>query len=1112
MSTSILENEPLWYKDAILYEVHIKSFCDGNNDGIGDFKGLISKLDYLEDLGVTAIWLLPFYPSPLKDDGYDISDYFGINPDYGTLQDFKTLLKGAHARGIRVITELVLNHTSDQHPWFQRARRAKSGSVERDYYVWNDDPHRYQDARIIFQDFESSNWTWDSVARSYYWHRFYSHQPDLNFDNPQVQKEMIKIVDFWLGMGVDGLRLDAVPYLYERDQTNCENLPETHAYLKRIREHIDSHYQDKMLLAEANQWPEDAVDYFGEDDECHMAFHFPLMPRIFMSVQMEDRFPIIDIMEQTPDIPNNAQWALFLRNHDELTLEMVTDEERDYMYRVYARDPQARINLGIRRRLAPLLGNDRRKIELVNILLVSMPGTPVIYYGDEIGMGDNYYLGDRNGVRTPMQWSPDRNGGFSKVNPQRLYLPVIIDPEYHFEAVNVENQQANLSSLFWWTKRLITMRKKYPAFGRGNLEFLFPDNPKVLTFTRNFEDKTILVVINLSKSAQALEMDLSAYAGRTPIELFSQNEFPKIKDLPYVLTMGPYDYFWFSLEKDAELTESDQISQIVEDKLSIRGEWRSVFRGKLKERMEHEVLPRYLRKARWFSGDRRKLDFVSIKEILPLGKGEEQTLLLFLEVNERSSTPDIFSLMVAFKSGPRAGQIVEKYPESFIVYLECARGEGILYDAVYDRFYRRLLLNIMLYKRSYKVGDGVLTGYPGLNTEVSQYKKRELNSQIIKQAQRNTACEFEDSFFMKFYRKVDAGINPEVEIFKKLQSDQSKVCVPAFAGAIEYRPEGRKPVFVALLQSYISYEMDGWAYALDAVTRYFDQLLSRRITLSEVPHYMVSENGMYRQDIPDQIKDLTDGVLFEFSDLLGKRTAELHALIASYESDVAFVPEKFTKLYQRSLYQSIQSQVRRVYLRLNKEKSLFDMNIRVEVNRILELKDFLMQKLQRLSSQKINGVKIRIHNDYHLGQILYTGRDIKIIDFEGHPHSALSERRLKRSPILDVVEMMRSFHYAAYHALLKYQSLSEDKLLSLQPWADTWYLYISEIFYRSYLDGVKDSGLLPSDEKELKILFEAIMVEKIFNEIEYQMDNDPSMIVVPLMGLKVLLAQHREEK
>src|SRR5213083_271763 len=473
--------DPFWYKDAIIYETHVKTFCDSDGDGMGDFRGLIEKLDYLQELGITAIWLLPFYPSPLRDDGYDIDDYFDVNPNFGTLDDFRAFLDAAHARDLRVITELVINHTSDQNPWFQKSRRAAPGSPERDFYVWSDTPEKYKDARIIFKDFETSNWAWDPVAKAYYWHRFYSHQPDLNFENPKVREAMIQAVDFWMGrMGVDGLRLDAIPYLYEREGTSCENLPETHRYIKTLRQHVDQKYGDRMLLAEANQWPEDAVSYFGagSGDECHMAFHFPLMPRLFMAVRMEDRVPIVDIIDQTPAIPETSQWALFLRNHDELTLEMVTDEERDYMYRVYANDVKARINLGIRRRLAPLLGNDRKKIELLNLLLFSLPGTPVLYYGDEIGMGENIFLGDRNGVRTPMQWSSDKNAGFSRATPHALYLPIILDPEYHYEAVNVEAQQRNPNSLFWWMKRVLTLRQRHRAFGRGKIKFLRPDNRK----------------------------------------------------------------------------------------------------------------------------------------------------------------------------------------------------------------------------------------------------------------------------------------------------------------------------------------------------------------------------------------------------------------------------------------------------------------------------------------------------------------------------------------------------------------------------------------------------------------------------------------------------------
>ncbi|HEU4572330.1 MAG TPA: maltose alpha-D-glucosyltransferase, partial [Candidatus Limnocylindrales bacterium] len=605
--SSGLPPEPLWYKDAIIYEVHVRAFRDSDADGTGDFAGLTEKLDYLADLGVTTVWVLPFYPSPLRDDGYDIADYTRVNPDYGTLRDVRTFIREAHARGLRVVTELVCNHTSDQHPWFQRARRSPPGSPARDFYVWSDTPDRYRDARIIFKDFETSNWTWDREANAYYWHRFYSHQPDLNFDNPRVHQAIFDVMDQWLDMGVDGLRLDAIPYLYEREGTSCENLPETHQFLKTLRRHIDERYADRMLLAEANQWPEDSVAYFGQGvgDECHMAFNFPVMPRMFMAIQQEDRYPIVDILGQTPEPPETGQWAVFLRNHDELTLEMVTDEERDYMYRVYARDPRARINLGIRRRLAPLLNNNRRRIELMNGLLFSLPGTPVIYYGDEIGMGDNIYLGDRNGVRTPMQWSGDRNAGFSDANRQQLYLPVIVDPEYHYEAVNVAAQQANPQSLLWWMKRLIALRKRHTAFGRGTIEFLHPDNRRILAFLRRHGDETILVVANLSRFVQYTELDLSAYEGAVPVEMFGRSEFPAIRHGGYPLTLGPHEFVWFELVRPDAATsvrtdESELPALPVIDDLARFGE-------PALGRQVATILATWLPARRWFRGKARQL-------------------------------------------------------------------------------------------------------------------------------------------------------------------------------------------------------------------------------------------------------------------------------------------------------------------------------------------------------------------------------------------------------------------------------------------------------------------------------------------------------------------------
>jgi maltose alpha-D-glucosyltransferase/alpha-amylase len=680
-----LPDEPLWYKDAIFYEVRVRSFYDSSADGIGDFAGLTAKLDYLKDLGVTALWLLPFYPSPLRDDGYDIADYVDVHPDCGTLHEFKALLRAAHRRGLRIVTELIINHTSDQHPWFQRARRAPKGDPARDFYVWSDNAEGYKEARIIFQDFEPSNWSWDPVAKAYYWHRFYSHQPDLNFDNPEVRKAVFKVVDFWFGMGVDGLRLDAVPYLCEREGTNCENLPETHMFLRELRHHVDHEFHDRMLLAEANQWPEDAVTYLNEGKECHMAFHFPLMPRIFMAVRMEDRFPITDIWAQTPAIDETCQWALFLRNHDELTLEMVTDEERDYMYRAYAQESRMRINLGIRRRLAPLLGNNRRAIELLNGLLFSLPGTPVIYYGDEIGMGDNVYLGDRDGVRTPMQWSGDRNAGFSTADSQRLILPVIIDHEYHYQTVNVEAQERNRHSLLWWIRRLIALRNQFKAFGRGTMEFLSPNNPRVLAFIRCYGEERILVVANLSRFVQYVELDLSRFKGMAPVELFGRTQFPLIGDLPYLLTLGPHMFDWFSIEQPGGTAHMEVRPHNV-PRIEITETWDRFIRGEDRERLE-AVLPDYFPHCRWFRSKAMHVKAARIADMLPLSDQNGGAYLTLVDVEYADREPETYLLPLAIAENHHMHHHAHALHTAIAELRFASRnghGEALVYDATGD--------------------------------------------------------------------------------------------------------------------------------------------------------------------------------------------------------------------------------------------------------------------------------------------------------------------------------------------------------------------------------------------------------------------------------------------
>ncbi len=704
-----------WYKDAVIYELHVRAFFDSNGDGTGDFGGLTAKLDYLKDLGVTALWLLPFYPSPGLDDGYDIADYTDVNPSYGTMRDVRVLIREAHKRGLKVITELVCNHTSDQHAWFQRARRSAPGSPHRDFYVWSDSPEKYKGTRIIFKDFEASNWSWDDQANAYYWHRFYRHQPDLNFDNPRVREAIMRVMDFWLEMGVDGLRLDAVPYLYEREGTSCENLPETFGFLRELRAHIDANFEDRMLLAEANQWPEDAVAYFGDGDLCQMAFHFPLMPRLFMSIHMEDRYPIVDIVRQTPALPDNCQWAIFLRNHDELTLEMVTDEERDYMNRVYAVDHSMRINLGIRRRLAPLLGNHRRRIELMNGLLFAMPGTPVIYYGDEIGMGDNVYLGDRNGVRTPMQWSGDRNAGFSRANPQKLFLPVVIDPEYNYETVNVEAQAENQHSLLWWTRRLISLRKRYRAFGRGTMEFLQPDNRKILAFIRRFEDERILVIANLSRFVQGVSLDLSEFAGMSVIEMFGRVEMPGINEGPYFLTLGPHSFYWFSIEPQrvsmslpAWSNESGEAPLV-----TVRRGWRELFEGAAPgpETLAAH-LPGFLSTRRWFAGKGRRIRFAAIEESIPVRTSGANAFINLVTVQYTEGAAETYVLPLAYETGDAAYQRQSQTPEA--VFLRTRIGasgeEGILFDAMHDEAFAEAMLRTLQRTTKIKARDGEIAG------------------------------------------------------------------------------------------------------------------------------------------------------------------------------------------------------------------------------------------------------------------------------------------------------------------------------------------------------------------------------------------------------------------
>ncbi len=1081
--------DPLWYKDAVIYELHVKTFHDSDGDGMGDFRGLIEKLDYLQELGITAIWLLPFYPSPLRDDGYDIADYFNVNPRYGTLEDFRAFLDAAHGRGLRVITELVINHTSDQNPWFQKSRKSPLGSNEREFYVWSDTPEKYADARIIFKDFETSNWSWDPVAKAYYWHRFYSHQPDLNFDNRSVHEAVERVVDFWLGMGVDGLRLDAVPYLYEREGTSCENLPETHVYLKKLRAHVDAKFPGRMLLAEANQWPEDAVVYFGNGDESHMNFHFPLMPRMFMSLQMEDRFPIIDILDQTPPVPDNCQWAMFLRNHDELTLEMVTDEERDYMWRVYANDPHARINLGIRRRLAPLIGNSRRKIELLNTMLLSLPGTPIIYYGDEIGMGDNIYLGDRNGCRTPMQWSPDRNAGFSKANPQQLHLPIIIDPEYHYEAINVENQQKNLSSLLWWTRRIIAMRKNFKAFSRGSIEFLYPENGRIIAFLRRYEDETVLVVVNLSRFSQSTELNLSRFSGSGLMEVFSQNYFPRIKKAPYSIMLGPHTCYWFVVRAQAAAARAAQKKRvpIIDAEPSLA----ALLSNNQLAAIERKILPDYIKTCRWFGSKARILRELRVIERMPISSEPHSAQIWFLQIDYLDGPIETYAFPVQISTGDAARTIAQAVPGAIIARFKESE-ETILHDAIWDSHFRSQLFRTIAGAGNLKGQRGTLTGSP--SSALSGEDASAIpSSQVLRAEQSNSSMLFENKYFLKLYRKLEDGLNPDVEITRFLTERTNFPNVPAFQGALEYCRPKSEPTVVCLMQSAVTAESDAWSLTLDAVGRYYDRVLGRKADLQN----QTAPPGAL-------LDELIGGIYPEKATLLGQRTGELHLALASVDDDVAFAPEPFNTMSQRSAYQNMRALLRRNFDLLQKKISDLPETFREEAEQVFAAEEEIHQREKLLLNRRTGAAKIRIHGDYHLGQALYTGKDFIILDFEGEPARPLSERKLKRSALRDVAGMMRSFQYAAYTALWQPAMRSED-VPFLERWADLWYRHMSSMFLQSYLKATLGAGFIPKNSDDLQIMLEAYLLDKAVYEIGYELNNRPDWVVIPVRGIRHIL-------
>ncbi len=1106
--------DPLWYKDAVIYEIHVRAFADSNADGIGDLQGLISKLDYLQDLGVTCLWLLPFFPSPLRDDGYDISNYTDVNPSYGTIDDFQEFLNAAHERNMQVMIELVINHTSDQHPWFQAARHAPKDSPEREMYVWSDTDTLYDGVRIIFTDTEKSNWTWDEVAQQYYWHRFFSHQPDLNFDNPRVMEEVLNAMRFWMDMGVDGLRLDAIPYLVERDGTSCENVPETHVKIKQIRAAIDAEYENRLVLAEANMWPADVRPYFGDGDECQMAFHFPLMPRIYMALRQEDRLPITDIMAQTPDIPDNCQWGLFLRNHDELTLEMVTDDERDYMYLAYSADPRMRINVGIRRRLAPLVDNNRRRIELLNSLLLSFPGTPIMYYGDEIGMGDNIYLGDRNGVRTPMQWNSDRNAGFSKAVPAKLYFPVIMDPIWGYQAINVEAQQSDQSSLLHWTRNMIALRKLFQVFGRGTLEFLHPENRKILAYIRNLarEDdsaETVLCVANLSRFAQPVSLDLSQYSGMLPVEMVGYVSFPGITTEPYPLTLAPYSFLWLELQPapvKASAPEVDEANPALQ-LLSADGSAADISNLVAGPGLAfvQQLLATYLPRQRWFGAKARTIVSVSVEDCMQLPG--TSAAILFLQVRYDVGGSDTYQLPLALSVGNAAEALQASSANSILASFTRGGRTAVLHDATADESFRQALLTVIETDASAKGRTADLVGHRSSAFDAIR-GTAPLPARTGSAEQSNTSILYGGKLIMKLFRRLQPGENPDTEIGRFLTEVAHFNRIAPFVGDLRSVTADGEPTTLAMLQGLVANEGDGWEWTLEELGRFYDSVANCPSPAD------LGRPASFLSDAPVP-RDAHEhaGLYLDAAALLGRRTAEMHLALATATSDPAFAAEPFTAADLAADAARVSTQVATALDALKRGMSKLP---DATADRVIDDAAMLLSRRRDLlaATQRYAagdpasyGHRTRIHGDYHLGQILRAKNDFVILDFEGEPARSLEERRRKQSPLKDVAGMLRSFSYAAFAGLARFAQRRPEAARTVEPWAQLWANAVASTFLASYRRViVADPTLLP-EASIAQSMLDVNLLEKALYELQYELNNRPDWVRIPLAGILAPLTQ-----
>lgn len=1103
-----------WYKDAVVYEIAVASFCDSNHDGVGDFPGLTQKLDYLQELGITCLWLMPFYPSPLRDGGYDIADFRGVHPALGTVADFTAFLAAAHARGFKVVADLVVNHTSDEHPWFQTARNAPPDSPLRAFYVWSNNDQKYAEAqRLTAQANQRAGWSWDPIARAYYWHRFFEFEPDLNFDSPLVRAELVKILRFWFDLGVDGLSLGGAAFLTEREGTRCEGLPETHAILKELRRALATDYPGRLLAAGVNHWPEDARAYFGDGAECQLVPHLPLAQRLFLALRHEERHPIVEMLAQTPAPPAAGQWLLLLRNHDELTLALATDEERDYMYREYAADPRMRRSTGICRRLAPLLENSRPRLELLIGLLFSLPGTPLLYYGDEIGMGDNVYLGDRTAVRTPMQWSGDRNGGFSQADFARLHAPPVMDPVYGFGAVNVEAQRRDPSSLFHWVRRLIGLRKRLRCLARGALTMLEPENRRILAFVRQQDDEVLLVVANLARSVQAVELDLAAFAGRSPVEAFGRSVLPLIGKTPYVLTLAPHAFHWFLLQTNpydvAARLAPVPVNEVAALPTLSLSTGESIVEGRGRAQLEQTVLPAFLRAQRWFGGKARQLRSVTIADSVHSTVGTGEIDWLILAVTFAEGMTDHYLLPVGTAPGSAAADLFETQRQFLVARLTDGREERVLFDALADDAFCNLLLADISAGAKFASRHGTITAQP--TTALAALRGNPHHPLPVVRGpatSSNSLVFYGRRLLLKLFRRLEPGINPDFEIGRFLTEKTDFRSAPRVGGVIEYHHQ-TGTMTLGILQALVLNQGDGWEQAVHELGRYYERASGRR----RGPDALVREERSLlelSEADPPPIAVETIGTYLQAAALLGRRTAELHQALASSTADAAFAPEPLTAADFEALLADLQHYGAQAMTALKANLERLPAPLRGAGAQLLADGPALLERRRNEPPAGRGAAKIRCHGDYHLGQVLWVENDYILLDFEGEPTRTVEERRAKQSPLKDVAGMLRSFDYAAYAGLFAYAQSHPDDLEPLEPWARLWQQWVSAAFLRQYRATAAGAVFLPSDRHDLAALLDLFMLAKALYELVYELNNRPDWVRIPLEGIRGLLTRHAE--